>query len=269
MRLILAFALLPLTLHAQAIPPAELSDLPPADVVILGEVHDNPVHHTHQATAVAAIAPRALVWEMLTAEQAARITDANRADPGLAQALGWDGSGWPDFAMYQPILTAAPAARVYGAAVPRDTLPGPGTDRAGFADLLPDGPLRAAFLAPLAPADQTAREADQLAAHCDALPADLLPYMVDVQRLRDAALAAAVIEAHADTGGPVVVITGTGHARKDQGIPSVLAAAGFAGRVLSLGQLESDPGPDAPYDLWIITAPHPRPDPCAAFTKGG
>ncbi|MDF0603033.1 hypothetical protein P1J78_19995, partial [Psychromarinibacter sp. C21-152] len=39
---------------AEEIGPAGLSDLPAADVVILGEIHDNPVHHRNQARAVAA-----------------------------------------------------------------------------------------------------------------------------------------------------------------------------------------------------------------------
>ena len=42
------------------------------DVVILGEIHDNPAHHEVQAERVADIQPRALVFEMLTPEQAAR-----------------------------------------------------------------------------------------------------------------------------------------------------------------------------------------------------
>ena len=41
-----------------------LTALPAAaqDVVILGEVHDNPAHHAEQAAQVAAIQPRALVF---------------------------------------------------------------------------------------------------------------------------------------------------------------------------------------------------------------
>lgn len=100
----------------------DLSDLPPADVVVLGEVHDNPVHHANQARAVAAIAPRALVFEMLTPAQVAALP-ADRADAAaLARALGWADSGWPDFALYFPIFAAAPTARIYGGNLPRDVV---------------------------------------------------------------------------------------------------------------------------------------------------
>jgi uncharacterized iron-regulated protein len=36
-----------------------------ADVVVLGEVHDNPQHHANQAAVVRALQPSALVFEMI------------------------------------------------------------------------------------------------------------------------------------------------------------------------------------------------------------
>ncbi len=263
---ILTAALLALSLAAplssEEIGPEALDALPAADVVILGEVHDNPAHHANQARAVAAIAPRALVFEMLTPQQAAQAAGVPRDDAAaLEAALGWE--NWPDFAMYHPIFTAAPGAEIYGGAMPVDEVRramevgaaavfGEGADAYGLDDALPDD-------------KQAAREALQFAAHCDALPEEMLPGMVEAQRLRDAGLARATIEAHAATGGPVVVITGTGHARIGHGIPAKLARAAPDLSALSVGQFESDPGADAPFDLWIVTDAVDRPDPCAAF----
>jgi uncharacterized iron-regulated protein len=93
------------------------------------------------------------------------------------------------------------------------------------------------------------------------------------QRLRDAQLAHVALEALEETGGPVVVITGTGtgtgigigHARRDWGVPALIARNDPGIRVLSLGQVESDPGRDAPFDLWIVTPAPAREDPCLAF----
>lgn len=239
-----------------------LEALPTADVVILGEVHDNPVHHANQARAVAAIAPRALVFEMLTPQQAAHAFGVPRDDAAaLEAALGWE--NWPDFAMYHPIFTAAPAAEIHGGALPAGEVRramdvgaaavfGEDAGVYGLGDALPDD-------------QQAAREAMQFAAHCDALPEDMMPGMVAAQRLRDAALARAAVRAHVATGGPVVVITGTGHARTDHGIPAKLALAAPELSVVAVGQLESDPGAEAPFDLWIVTGAMDRPDPCAAF----
>lgn len=237
-----------------------------ASVVLLGEVHDNPAHHHLQAQAVAAQRPAALVFEMLTPEQAARATPDLRDDEqALGAALGWAGSGWPDFAMYAPIFAAAPGARIYGGALDRAAV------RRAFAEgaaaVFGAEAARYGLDQPLAAQDQVAREVLQQEAHCNALPPEMLPGMVAAQRLRDAVLARAVVQALAETGGPVAVITGTGHVRRDHGIPAALAMAAPEVAVLAVGQLEADPGVDAPFDLWVVTDPVDRPDPCTAFRK--
>lgn len=234
------------------------------DVVVLGEVHDNPQHHAAQAAAVAAMQPRALVFEMLTPDQAARVTPELLGDAvALEAALGWQASGWPDFAMYHPIFTAAPQAAVIGGALPREDVRRSVSD--GAAVVFGAEAARYGLEEALSPEDQASREAAQMEAHCNALPEAMLPGMVSAQRLRDAAMARAVVQALARHGSPVAVITGTGHARRDEGVPAALARAAPDLRVLAVGQLEEDPGPDAPFDLWIVTDPTPRPDPCASF----
>lgn len=241
----------------------DLSRLPPAEIVLLGEVHDNPHHHAAQAAALAAIRPAAVVWEMLTADQAARLPQ-DLSDPDtVAEAVGWAGSGWPDFAMYHPLFLAAPDALHLGAGVPRERA------RRVF-----EAPLAEVF-GPLAPrfgldrdlpaAEQAAREAEMQAAHCDALPAHLLPGMVAAQRLRDAELARLALAALADAGPPVAIVTGNGHARTDWGVPALIAAQVPGLRVLSVGMLETEPGAPPPFDLWLVTPPAERADPCAAF----
>lgn len=256
--------LIPVAGLGAQIAPDGLGFLAKADVVILGELHDNIFHHANQVRAVAAIEPRALVFEMLTPEQAARITPALRGNPvALERALGWDASGWPDFTMYYPIFAAASEAVVHGGALPRDTVRRAMIE--GAAPVFGEGAARYGLADQLPPAEQAAREADQQAAHCGALPEAALPGMVAAQRLRDAALARAVIAALGDSGGPVVLITGTGHARDDRGVPQALALAAPDLRVVSVGQYEVDPGPSAPHDFWLVTDAVPRPDPCAAF----
>lgn len=252
---------------AGQVAPDSLPDLMAgAQVVVLGEVHDNPSHHRVQAQAVAALRPLALVFEMLTPAQAARATPEVRADPAvLGQVLGWAESGWPDFAMYAPIFAAAPQALIVGGALDRAEVRRAMTE--GAAPVFGAEAARYGLDQPLPPDDQAAREALQQEAHCNALPQDLLPGMVAAQRLRDAALARAVVQALAATGGPVAVITGTGHVRRDQGIPAALAFAAPDLSVLAVGQLEADPGPGAPFDVWLVTDPVDRPDPCAAFRK--
>lgn len=238
-----------------------------AKVVVLGEIHDNPHHHTHQARAVAALGPRALVFEMLTPDQAAKVPADVPDAPTLSALLGWEASGWPDFAMYYPIFAAAPGARIYGAGVPRDAARK--AMETGVVAAFGAEAGRYGLTTDLPPADQAAREAEQMTAHCNALPESLLPGMVAVQRLRDAELARAVVQALDATGGPVAVITGNGHARRDTGLPVPLALAAPGVQVLSLAQFEEAAPADPPYDLWLVTPATPREDPCAALTGGG
>jgi uncharacterized iron-regulated protein len=271
---VICASVLSLILAASALPagageigPSDLAALPPTDVVILGEIHDNPAHHANQAAAVAALQPKALVFEMLTPEQAARITPANRGDAAaLGEALGWEASGWPDFAMYYPIFAAAPEAQVFGAAFPRTAV-----NRAvaeGAAAVFGPDAVRYGLDRPLPPGEQAERESEQAEAHCDALPEELLPGMVAAQRLRDAGLARAVVEAIAATGGPVAVITGDGHARMDRGLAVYLSRAEPRLSVLSVGQLEAPPDEsegERSFDLWLVSEPAEREDPCAVF----
>ena len=252
--------------EAREIKPLDLNDLPAADIYVLGEVHDNPIHHDHQVLAVQAIAPKGVVFEMLSETQALAIRPSDLTDEAaLNELLNWDASGWPDFAMYYPIFSASGNALIYGAAL----------DRALVRKAVSDG-AAAVFgdAAPLFGLDrvlddhvQSEREAGQMAAHCDALPTNMLAGMVEAQRLRDAALARAVFAAMSNSGGPVVVITGNGHARKDWGFPAALEFALPEADILSIAQFESAPENDVPFDLWLVTDPVRRDDPCAAFGK--
>lgn len=232
--------------------------------MILGEVHDNPLHHAHQTLATQAVGAEAIVFEMLTDAEARRVTPELLADEaGLRETLGWDDKGWPDFAWYYPIFAAVEDPAIYGGDLGRETIRR--AVREGAAEVL--GPSAEMFDldAPLPEEQQARREREQAAAHCNALPENLLPGMVEAQRLRDAAMARAVIAAHAETGGPVVVITGNGHARNDWGVPQALAQAAPQLDVISVAQFEEEAPPDPPYDYWLVTDPAPRPDPCEAF----
>ena len=236
-----------------------------ADVVILGEVHDNPAHHETQKEALTALQPKAVVWEMLTSGEAARISSALIHEPEkLEQVLEWAQSGWPAFAMYHPIFEAAPEARIYGGEVPREAALvviqsgaalafGPDAAQYGLTENLPKD-------------QQTQREALQLEAHCDAIAADKLAAMVGIQRLRDAVMAREVVAALGATGGPVAVITGNGHARRDWGIPVYLDRVRPGTKLFVLGQFE-DGQISGIFDAVLDSPAIDRDDPCKGLVK--
>lgn len=248
---------------AQSASVSDIAAMQAADVVILGEYHDNPAQHVNQAEIVKTISPRAVVWEMLSEEAGDLVTAELIENPeNMARELGWAGSGWPDFAMYHPIFHSSSEAAHYGAMLARDVARaavGAGAAQGFGADAARYGLTEA-----LDDDEQSTREALQQQAHCNALPVQSLAPMVDIQRLRDAVLARAVIRAMDETGGPVAVITGNGHARRDWGIPSYLARVRPDLQVFSLGQSEAG-NIDGVFDAVIDTAPAERGDPCEAF----
>lgn len=238
-----------------------------SDVVIIGETHDNSSHHDKQAAIVSRVGPKAVVWEMLDKEAADALRSQAIMDQGRTDAIiGWSASGWPSFDMYFPIFEAAGDAVHYGANVSRDA--SMQALQSGPRQVLGDGNAadQLGLTKPLPADEQATREAAQLAAHCDALPVEWLPRMVQIQRLRDAKLAQATLTALGETGGPVVVITGNGHARRDWGMSRYIQFVAPDVAIFTIGQSEN--GALAGTFDWIIDSPAPeRSDPCDAFKK--
>ncbi|HEX5688549.1 MAG TPA: ChaN family lipoprotein, partial [Roseiflexaceae bacterium] len=91
-----------------------------AEFVLLGEKHDNPDHHRLQAEVlrglIAAGRRPAVGFEMFSLDDAGAIASHLARAPndaaGLGPAVHWQKSGWPDWAMYQPIAEAALAAKL-------------------------------------------------------------------------------------------------------------------------------------------------------------
>ncbi len=241
-----------------------LSEFAEADVVILGEVHDNPAHHVVQAEITRHVSPNAIIFEMLSEDQARTITSANKQDEAtLEAALDWNASGWPDFSMYYPIFSVTPEARIYGAQINRSMARQAMSE--GVEAVLGDSAAELGLITSLPEAEQAEREVLQAKAHCDALPTEMLPAMVTVQRLRDAVLARTAIQALDETGGPVIVITGNGHARADWGMPVYLRRLRPEINIVTLGQGEDGRPPPGQFDLVLSSTAPERDDPCAAF----
>lgn len=248
---------------------------------LLGERHDNPAHHQARARLIAALAATgarpSVVFEQfdvehddaLRAAQAAG-EDAERvAEAGKLARKSW---AWP---LHKPIVEAALAvplpvragnlARVALRNNPQATLDG----NAAW--------TRRLHAAPWPEAKARALERDIVSGHCDKLPAAAVPRIALAQRLRDAAMAQALVDAATPSGA--ILIAGNGHVRTDLGVPIYLHAPGLPGatdRSLSVGFAEwpadgrraslrgllaAHPG----FDYLWITPPVAREDPCATM----
>ena len=245
-----------------------------AQIVVLGEVHDNPVHHARQARLVQQLQPKGIAFEMVpgASEEGIQVFLAQGGAPGdIGPAIGWDRMGWPDWDIYAPVFEAAPGAYVAGGGVARSDLRA--AIKGGAANAYGDGADDLGLDQPLDAATRIEIEDEMIAAHCNKLPRKAAVGMVEAQRLRDARFAAATQRALAEGGGgQAVLITGNGHARTDRGVPAYLRLAAPRLTVLSVGMIELKPGADAaaaahglPFDYVWISDPAKRPDPCAGF----
>jgi uncharacterized iron-regulated protein len=261
-----------------------VSALSGAEVVLLGETHDNVDHHVLQARMIQAIAAAgrrpAVAFEMLSTEQQPELDGALAAKAptpdAVAKAVGWDESGWPAFkTYYRPIFAAALEAGLplVGANLPRKQVRE--VMKKG-AEALP-APVRARidWVGAPSPDEAKALREEMQASHCGQLPETLLEPMLLGQRARDAQMAERLAEVGAGRGA--VLVAGSGHARTDRGVPVYLEPAvrgrtvAVAFREVSGGRNEPaayaiDEGAAAlPYDFVVFTPGVGREDPCKGF----
>ena len=254
-----------------------------ARYVLLGEKHDNPDHHQIQAALVRALLAAgrrpAVALEMLTADQAPAMARHLAASPhdaaGLAEAVNWKRSGWPDFALYQPIVEAALEAGVPVVAGNIGTAAIRAVARGEPGALPAELSARYGLDRPLAPAAQARLTAEIRDAHCGYLPASRVDAMVLAQRARDATLADSLVSRADADGG--VLIAGVGHVRADHGVPLYLAARAPGAPIVVVAPLEvrdeaTRPEDYAaqfdgalPFDVVWFTPRMDYQDPCRAF----
>lgn len=220
-----------------------------ADLVVVGEIHDQPAHQQMQAALIAAIRARAAAFEMVPAEKTEALA-ALRAAPGgptAADDAAKAAAGWDRYIAWAPPIAAlAPGAPAIGAGQPRAALRKAVMEGSGAAAFDGDA-ARFGLDMPLPDDMQAAMVEEQVEAHCGALPAAMAPGMVEAQRLRDAAFAAALLaarEAGDPEAGPPVLVTGNGHARRGRGSPRYLSAAAPELSVFVIGQAIRSPGQD-------------------------
>jgi uncharacterized iron-regulated protein len=255
-----------------------------ARYVLLGEKHDNPDHHVLQARLLRALTAAgrrpAVAFEMFTPSQADALGRHLAARPrdaaGIAEAVDWKASGWPAWAMYEPIAQAALDAGLPIIVANLDAERVRAVSRQGVAALDAALVRRHGLDQPL-PADVRAGMAEEIRdAHCGHAPEDLVGAMIGVQRARDAQMAEALLGAPGNDGA--VLIAGVGHVRNDRGVPAYLRRIAPEARTVSVAFLEVDPKRSEvesyaarfegrPFDYVWFTPAVDDDDPCEKFRK--
>jgi uncharacterized iron-regulated protein len=253
-----------------------------ADIVLLGETHDNAGHHALQQRLLAALSggdPRpVLVMEQFDMEQQERLdaimASSAAGDIKLAAYKALMNEGW-DWAGYQPLLSLAVerGLPVLAANISRASLRE--VMRSGQDALGAGEPQRLGLTSGWRREQQAALSKDIAEAHCGALPPPAILTLTLAQRARDAVMADRLLSVR---GVQAIVILGRGHARQDLAVPLYLKQRSPRATVLAVGMVEAVPpfepeqlayGPlGQRFDTVVFSGTVKRvADPCAAFQK--
>ena len=232
-------------------PETMIAALRAAPFVLLGEKHDNPDHHRMQAWIVQALVASgrrpAVAFEMLDSDQDERLSGFLADRPGkaddLGRAVGWDRSGWPDWAIYRSIAQSAldGGLPIVSANLPRRQVRDIARDGAGALDA---ATVKSLGLDGTLPAEMTSRMRQEIvASHCGHISDAMAAPLVTAQILRDAHMARAMKDA-AGIGGVdgALLIAGTRHVRADRGVPWHLRRMEPGRDVATVGLIEISEG---------------------------
>lgn len=267
--------------------PSELADkLAINDYILLGEIHDNPDHHILQAWLIDRIArydrrPK-IVWEMIGLDQASALADYMKGYDSPASklgiAIGWKRRGWPAWSTYLPIAQKAYRYRLgmFAGDARQEDIKTVG--KKGLTALESSERERLALERRLGWALMGALRQDLKASHCNMLPDKALENMQGVQRYRDAIIADQLLTAGRTAGA--VLIAGSGHVRRDRGVPWYIRNRNPDASVASVMMIEvlkdatfaedlipKDPMGKPAVDYVWFTPRHKRADPCEALKK--
>lgn len=235
----------------------QLSQLLPADAILLGEQHDAPDHQRIHRSVVDALATQhtlaALALEMTSQGQSTEKLGPDTTEDGVRAALQWDDKAWPWTAYGPAVMTAVRAGvPVIGANLTSARLRAAMTDT-GFDKLLSGPALKA-------------QQQNIRLGHCGLLPESQISPMTRIQIARDVAMAQTVARA-ALPGKTVVLLAGSGHVNRSLGIPQHLPQGFKVKTVLLYAEQASNATNDiAQFDQSWPARPAPVIDYCANLT---
>lgn len=252
-------------LHSgEQLTPQQLLDrLAAAPRVLVGEQHDNPDHHALELWLARALAERrpsgSVLMEMINPSQQSRVAATQAAavkgetPADLIGTLAWQ-PGW-DWSLYGPLVTwlvKQPAPLLSA-----------NLDRSEIMRIYAEQPALVGMHS-TTDAVRNSLLDDIRESHCGLLPDSQLPAMLAVQQQRDRRMAERLKAAP----GPVLMIAGGFHARRDLGVPLHLEdlGAGQGLEVLMLAEVGKTVAPEQADYVWYTPALPPT-DYCATLRR--
>ena len=203
-----------------------------ADLLIFGEVHDQPDQQRQVADEVQRLAAAgrlaAVVLEMAEVPHGSAGLPRDASEAQVQQALHWRGWDWEPYAavVMNAVRSGVP---VLGGNLPREQM------RAAMAD--------AGLDAAVPPMVRELFAQEVRDGHCGLLPEAQVPGMVRIQIARDRSMAATASQAARAAAAQqmVLLLAGAQHASRDRGVPLHLAATDprLPIRVVMFGELSS------------------------------
>ncbi len=199
-----------------------------SDIILLSETHDNKQHHQLQADTIHELVKNnqspAVAFEMLNQNQQESIhnfqtrnKNSERITDDFAKTVDWDKSGWPEWTYYRPVFKQTLennlpviATNLEHKQIRKVIKQGPEVLDKKYQDLLNRYQYK--------PDIQQTLEQDIQLSHCDMLPKNMLAPMLRGQQVRDLVMMTTILES-LKQHKKVIVIAGSGHTRKDYGIP--------------------------------------------------
>jgi len=250
--------------------PSSSAALPNPQVLLLGEVHDNPQamrerYELLRQRVEAGWRP-AIAMEQFDRENQDVLDKAQKGCLDAACVIRVAGGpGW-DWQLYYPVLQLALTYQLPLVAVNLSRNDASRVVRDGVQATFDPKSVAAYHLDQALPAGLVgAQQLELQAGHCNMLSDMMIGGMVNAQVARDIWMAKLVLEqVQAAAPRDVVLIAGNGHVRKDIGVAYWLARQDPALRLRSEAFLEADE-PAGRYDVVHRVAAQPRADQCAQF----
>jgi uncharacterized iron-regulated protein len=250
--------------------------------LLLGETHDNVLHHRYETWILDALAAQkksaAVSFEMISRDQLAPLAGRQPASTKeLITTLNKVKTSWGYEQFYRPLFASVLRAGypLFAASLGRSELM---AIARGGKQHIPQQVRPLLEKTVLSPEQQSSLREEIKQSHCGMLDDRMAAMMVSTQQVKDAVMAQSMLQQ--STQDVRVLVAGSGHGRKDRGVPLYLRSQDSTGKIVSIAWIEVVPdmtkvvdyarawgSETLPYDYVWFTARVGRPDPCESFKR--
>ncbi len=250
--------------------------------LMLGETHDNRIHHQHQTWAINVLRDQqrsaVVAFEMISQQQGQVIADRKYdSSESLIAGLDHIKTNWKYQQFYEGIFDAVIKADYTILSANFDRQKIMLVIREGESELSPE--IKTMLDDNALPADQVAASRKEIeGSHCGMINEKMTESMMLMQRAKDAQMALALFgQDGVDTR---VLVAGSGHVRKDRGVPFYLSPRDQENNLLVIAWVEVQAdivdvesyaaqwgAYTLPFDYVWFTPRVDRPDPCEQFRQ--